>query len=401
MQSAQGWARHGEPMSPMYPEDAYDQYAAHQAHQHVAQLAQQQQQQQQQHPAANGVNPQESKRDKRRREMVDRVQRLHEDTVARRDRVFHELSQIYARTADELLPPPVFPISDPSVPVSQLPPSVACTDPLFPDMFPTPYLFSLHRLSLERANRQLEIRLFHTHQVASARRLYDAEVERIEDEYEMATKGVVDRLLEGVEERRRRLMDEKEGEGVALDSILDPQRTHGTRRMRGGGPKGALSSRPHASNNGSASNGAASPSESLPNGRDAGVDASALGSLLGLNGVSDPFNLASSLLPNSNGSASSASNALSALSGIGPTASLLTGTLLGIGGTTKRKAGGRAQPGLPPTHYLVQSGTYSQFGKSLAGLSALRGEEVEGDLGEVRRKRQRVATGASRRRVYE
>lgn len=30
--------------------------------------------------------PHESKRDKRRREMVDRVQRLNEDTIARRDR---------------------------------------------------------------------------------------------------------------------------------------------------------------------------------------------------------------------------------------------------------------------------------------------------------------------------
>jgi len=130
------------------------------------------------------------------------------------------LSQIYARTADELLPPPVFPISDSSIPVSQLPPSVACTDPLFPDMFPTPFLFSLHRLSLERANRQLEIRLFHTHQVASARRLYDAEVERIEDEYEGATKGVVERLLEGVEERRRKLIEEKEGEGVAIGESM-------------------------------------------------------------------------------------------------------------------------------------------------------------------------------------
>lgn len=58
--------------------------------------------------------------------------------------------------------------------------------------------------------------MFHTHQVASARRLYDAEVERIEDEYEGATKGVVERLLEGVEERRRKLIEEKEGEGVAI-----------------------------------------------------------------------------------------------------------------------------------------------------------------------------------------
>lgn len=186
--------------------------------------------------------------------------------------------------------------------------------------------------------------------------------------------------------------------------------------MRGGSGK-SHTSRPHLpSNPGSGSNGAASPSESVSNGRagngagganggggngDGGVDASALGSLLGLNGISDPFGLASSLLPGSNGVSSSTSNSLSALSGIGPTASLLSGTLLGVGTTTKRKAGGRTQPGLPPTHYLVQSGTYSQFGKSIAGLSALRGEEVEGDLVEVRRKRQRVATTNSRRRNYE
>ncbi|GAA5922742.1 Sds3p [Sporobolomyces koalae] len=394
----QAWSRHSEPMSPMYPEE-YDQYAAHAAH-----AAAVSQQQQAVSAAGAGAAPVgESKRDKRRREMTDRVQRLHEDTVARRDRVYHELSQIYARTADELLPPPVFPISDPAVPVSRLPPSVACTDPLFPDMFPTQFLFSLHQLSMERANRQLEIRLFHTHQVASARRSYDAEVERIEDEYEGATKGVVERLLEAVEDRRRKLMEEKEGEGGSTDAFLDPQRTHGTRRMRGG-PHKTHTSRPHLpSNNGSGSNGAASPSESISNGRggDAGVDASALGSLLGLNPVSDPFGLASSLLPGSNGVSTSTANSLSALSGVGPTASILSGTLLGIGTSTKRKVGGRTQPGLPPTHYLVQSGTYSQFGKSIAGLSALRGEEIEGDLVEVRRKRQRVATGAARRRNYE
>lgn len=83
-------------------------------------------------------------------------------------------------------------------------------------MHPTPYLFALHRLSHERANTLLAVRLFHAHQTAVARRMYDAEVERIEDEYEGATKGVVERLLEGVEERRRRLVEEKDGEGVSL-----------------------------------------------------------------------------------------------------------------------------------------------------------------------------------------
>ncbi|BGP52693.1 hypothetical protein JCM8202v2_000249 [Rhodotorula sphaerocarpa] len=353
---------------------------------------------------AHAVAPHESKRDKRRREMVDRVSRLNEDTIARRDRIFHDLSEIYARTADELLPPPVFPTSDLSIPVGELPPSLPFTDPVIPDMHPVPYLFSLHRLSMERAHEQLALRLFHAHQLASAKRLYDAEVDRIEDEYEAATKGVVERLCDGVEERKKRLLEEKEGEGVTIDTFLETQRTHGTRRMRGNGRAGG-SSRPHASNG----SGAASPSESLSNGKEGaggangtasgvggagggGVDAAALGSLLGLSGIADPFNLAASLLPSTTALAGSSGSSLSALSGAGPTASLLTGTL------GKRKPGGRTQPGLPPAHFLVQSGTYSQFGKSLAGLSALRGEEVEGDLGEMRRKRQRVG---GRRRVYE
>lgn len=116
------------------------------------------------------------------------------------------------------------------------------------------------------------------------------------------------------------------------------------------------------------------------------LDSNAAASLLGLNGISDPFNLAAALLP------SSTNIGLTSLSGVGPTASLLSG---GLG---KRKPGPRTQPGLPPAHFLVQSGTYSQFGKSLAGISGLRGDEVDGDLGEVRRKRPRVAGGGSRRR---
>lgn len=131
-------------------------------------------------------------------------------------RVFHDLSEIFARTADELLPPPVFPTFDLSIPVGQLPPSLPFTDPVIPDMHPTPYLFSLHRLSLQRSNNLLAIRLFHMHQVAVARRLCEAERERVEEEYENAAKGVVERLLEGVEERRRRLTEEKEGDGVSL-----------------------------------------------------------------------------------------------------------------------------------------------------------------------------------------
>ena len=108
--------------------------------------------------------------------------------------------------------------------------------------------------------------------------------------------------------------------------------------------------------------------------------------MLHLNEIYDPFSLSTTLTPNP--SASLASNLTN--SGIPPP--------LHIGAFGRRKPGPRAQPGLPPAHYLVTSGAYTQFGKSLAGLSALRGDEIDGDLGEVRRKRVRTAQGGARRK---
>lgn len=99
----------------------------------------------------------------------------------------------------------------------------------------------------------------------------------------------------------------------------------------------------------------------------------------------DPFHLASSLLPHP-------SNMLLSLGGAGPTAALITGSTV-----SKKKPGMRPQPGLPPSHFSVTSGQYNQFGKSLSGLSGLRGDEIDGDLGEVRRKRVRTG-GVNRRR---
>lgn len=295
----------------------------------------------------------------------------------------------------------MFPTFDLSIPVGQLPPSLPFTDPVIPDMHPTPYLFALHRLSMQRANYLLSLRLYHDHQVGVARRLFEAEVERIEDEYESASKGIVDKLLEGVEERKKRLIEEKDAEQLSLDAFLDAQpRSHGTRRMRGnqaaGGARsaamngafgGAGPGSVMGNNNG---NGSGSQTGSVPPPDLAGdrLDPLTAHSILGLNGVSDPFHLGSALHPSNGGPL------LSSLAGAGPAASLLTG---GVGGTKRKPA--RTQPGLPPAHFLVQSGSYNQFGKSLAGLSSLRGEEVEHDIGECKRKRQRVATGRSRRQL--
>lgn len=160
------------------------------------------------------------------------------------------------------------------------------------------------------------------------------------------------------------------------ETFLDPQRQHGTRRMRGGPNRMMHPSRPHLSTDHSP------PDGSTPNDL-------AVSTLLNLSSVPDPFHLSSALL-----APSPALPLLSALAGGGTTASLLTASLQPA---AKKKTGVRAAPGLPPAHMLVTSGQYA-YGKSIAGLSTLRGDEVEADLGEVRRKRQRGNGGQGRRR---
>lgn len=147
-----------------------------------------------------------------------------------------------------------------------------------------------------------------------------------------------------------------------IDTFLDPQsRTHATRRLKSGArvipePTSSGSDTPHSHHD------LHSHSNSLLSSH-------------------DPFNL-SSTLHSTPGTA--LLTTLTTSNSSHPT----------TGAAPKRKAGQRAQPGLPPAHFLVTSGTYTAFfGKSLAGVSGLRGEEVEGDLGECRRKRVRGHNG--------
>jgi hypothetical protein len=164
-----------------------------------------------------------------------------------------------------------------------------------------------------------------------------------------------------------------------IDTFQDLQsRSHGTRRVRGSVPN---RSQPSTNGDMTASTSATTldaHGNSIPPHSSTGLASST-------SGAYDPFHFGSSLLPNP-------TSALLSLSGAGPTAALLTHS---TATTTKRKPGVRPQPGLPPSHFLVTSGAYNQFGKSLAGISGLRGDEIDGDLGEVRRKR--VRTGHHRR----
>lgn len=73
-----------------------------------------------------------------------------------------------------------------------------------------PFLLRLHELSIQREIAVSQARVHSVHRQNLARKLHTMEMERIEDEYELAKRGVKDKLLEACDERARKLREEKD-----------------------------------------------------------------------------------------------------------------------------------------------------------------------------------------------
>ncbi|KAH7885746.1 hypothetical protein F5I97DRAFT_2060247 [Phlebopus sp. FC_14] len=96
-------------------------------------------------------------------------------------------------------------------------------------------LFNLrvYPLSLERSALLAQYAYEEKHALASIQTAYEEERDRVEEEWRKGRDRIRERLLEGIEERRRRAREEKEGEGAVNDVSLDPQsRSHITRKLR-------------------------------------------------------------------------------------------------------------------------------------------------------------------------
>lgn len=76
------------------------------------------------------------------------------------------------------------------------------------------YNLRLYPLSLERSALLAQIEYEERHALDSAQTAYDEERQRVEEEWKRGRDRVRERLLEGIEERRRRAREEKEGEGT-------------------------------------------------------------------------------------------------------------------------------------------------------------------------------------------
>lgn len=90
-----------------------------------------------------------------------------------------------------------------------------------PELSPL-FRLRLYPLSIERSSILAQLDFEERYAIECAQVAYDEERERVEEEWRKGRDRVRERLLEGIEERRRRAREEKEGEGTIGGQFLFP-----------------------------------------------------------------------------------------------------------------------------------------------------------------------------------
>ncbi|KAE9411454.1 hypothetical protein BT96DRAFT_952504 [Gymnopus androsaceus JB14] len=219
------------------------------------------------------------------------------------------------------------------------------------------------KVGKEISDRRDDMNMEEAYGLERAQTAYEEERLRVEDEWKKGRDRVRERLMEGIEERRRRAREDKEGEGPSADASLDSQnRSHITRKLRN---KIGTSPPP-------------TPAAAFPNATPGAISSLPITSGPFLN----PHSLSVDEIPS-------------------PFPLPLTSTTIPVGGgaavinatPSANPSGGRRRPKGSGTH---QSQAIGGLGKSLAMLSASKETEIEADLGEIRRgnKRRRAAVAS-------
>ncbi|WFD29949.1 hypothetical protein MSPP1_000963 [Malassezia sp. CBS 17886] len=146
-----------------------------------------------------------SKRDRKRREILERLDRTHWEGLENRDALYHDAYMAMTSTYHALLVQPAL--------VRE-------------------YAIALADKTLQRNATLREIALFHAYRMERSQHSYAVESTKAEDEARVSKRNVRDKLLSVIEDRRRRLKDERDGGEFAADFLLQSQRQHTTRQLR-------------------------------------------------------------------------------------------------------------------------------------------------------------------------
>lgn len=282
----------------------------------------------------------------RKEALVAHIERIRENNLKRREGIYTKAWQELHETQNALM-------SNPPTEIN--------------------YLVRLHRESLKREQELVAVRVYHDHLISAARAAFEAEVKSIEEEFTNARTQAKEKLLESLEERRKKLKDEKELVDFNEEAVGHSHRTHATRGLRNrssnrsGFPRGS----PYHINN------------NLETGFNNHQDQ--------LSGEQDvPPSNATGLLPS--GSFITADDPFSmATLNVDPhlRQSPIFQQLLQLGANhhSRRGGGGRRAPtGLPTSISLtsITPGTWNNFHKSQLGICSARNDDADADVEEIR-----------------
>lgn len=265
-----------------------------------------------------------------------------------------------------------------------------------PDLVPV-YNLRLYPISLERSALLGQNQGDERHALENAQIAYEEERKMVEDEWKKGRDRLRARMLEGIEDRRRKAREEKDGEGTTAgsyhlylcpftlcslthntDATLDLQsRPHATRKLRNKLPPGAppLSPPPPL------------PSTLPPDSSTTGIQLNGLLTSTTFTLSTNPLSLCIDELPSPFPLPLTASSSSSV-------PSPANADPVPAAGSAKRRGGGnRNGGGGGGGAERVVGG----LGKSLAGLAGAKEGEVESDLGDIRKsgKRRRAAATAA------
>ncbi|KAI0731389.1 hypothetical protein C8Q76DRAFT_612422 [Earliella scabrosa] len=224
------------------------------------------------------------------------------------------------------------------------------------------YNLRLYPITLERGAILSSIEFQERHAMQVVQTAYDEERSRVEEEWRQGRDRIRSSMLAGIEERRRRAREEKDGEGAVADGSGDPQsRPHITRKLR------------------NKMGGTSPPPTPVPGGHPGlgnGAIASITSGPVTTGPQTNPHSLSIEELPSP-----FPLPLISGSSGGGQS----YGAGAGGAGNGRRRAKGGGQAQAPGT-----------LGKSLQYLQPMKESEYDADISEIRRgnKRRRAAAGS-------
>lgn len=243
------------------------------------------------------------------------------------------------------------------------------------------YLLQLHRESLRRENELLAVRVYHDHLISSARASFEAEVRSIEEEFTNAKTQAKDKLMESLEERRKKLKEEKELVDFNEEAVGHTHRAHSTRGLRNRASNRSIFSR-------------ASPAPSNTNGsHDLGAHSIITHALSPIDSDRISFTASTAASP-----FLTADDPLSmAALNVNPhlRQSPIFQQLLNLGQHQSKRGGGRrALTGLPGpiSHTSITPGAWNNFHKSQLGISSAKPDDADADMEEIRKSMGLVAS---------